>query len=105
MVPLGGPAQRVAVSVSHAVAFVESLKEARWTPGSGTLLELAEARGLEPEFSCREGQCSACACVMLEGDVRLQHNEVLDADDLADGIRLVCQARPLSERIRISYNG
>jgi 3-ketosteroid 9alpha-monooxygenase subunit B len=42
---------------------------------------------------------------MLEGDVRLLHNEVLDQDDLAEGIRLVCQAKPATDRIRISYNG
>jgi 3-ketosteroid 9alpha-monooxygenase subunit B len=73
--------------------------------GEQVLLEYLEEKGVDAPFSCREGQCSACACVMLEGDVRLQHNEVLDADDLADGIRLVCQARPLTDRIRISYNG
>ena len=73
--------------------------------GEQVLLEYLEAKGVDAPFSCREGQCSACACVMLEGDVRLQHNEVLDSDDLADGIRLVCQARPLTDRIRISYNG
>jgi len=54
---------------SVPVAFVESLKEARWTPGSGTLLELAEARGLEPEFSCREGHCGTCRTKLLKGRV------------------------------------
>jgi 3-ketosteroid 9alpha-monooxygenase subunit B len=73
--------------------------------GDKVLLEYLEEKGVDAPFSCREGQCSACACVILEGDVRLQHNEVLDPEDLADGIRLVCQARPLTERIRISYNG
>src|SRR4051794_38003041 len=73
--------------------------------GDKVLLEYLQEKGIDAPFSCREGQCSACACVVLEGDVRLQHNEVLDQDDLADGIRLVCQARPLTERIRISYNG
>ena len=73
--------------------------------GDQVLLEYLEEKGLDAPFSCREGNCSACACVMLEGDVRLMHNEVLDDDDLADGIRLVCQAKPLTEKIRISYNG
>ena len=73
--------------------------------GDKVLLEYLEEKGVDAPFSCREGQCSACACVMLEGDVRLQHNEVLDQDDLADGIRLVCQAKPVTDRIRISYNG
>jgi 3-ketosteroid 9alpha-monooxygenase subunit B len=73
--------------------------------GDKVLLEFLEEKGVDAPFSCREGQCSACACVVLEGDVRLLHNEVLDEDDLADGIRLVCQAKPTTEKLRISYNG
>ena len=73
--------------------------------GDKVLLEFLEEKGVDAPFSCREGNCSACACLVLEGEVRLLHNEVLDADDLAEGIRLVCQAKPVSEKIRISYNG
>jgi 3-ketosteroid 9alpha-monooxygenase subunit B len=73
--------------------------------GDKPLLEFLEGKGVDAPFSCREGNCSACACLMLEGDVRLMHNEVLDEGDLAEGIRLVCQAKPLTEKIRISYNG
>lgn len=73
--------------------------------GDKVLLEFFEEKGLDAPFSCREGNCSACACVVLEGDVRMKHNEVLDADDLADGIRLVCQSLPASEKLRISYSG
>ncbi len=73
--------------------------------GDKVLLEFLEDKGVDAPFSCREGNCSACACMVLEGDLRLQHNDVLDKDDLADGIRLVCQAKPLSEKVRITYNG
>jgi 3-ketosteroid 9alpha-monooxygenase subunit B len=73
--------------------------------GDKVLLESLEGKGVDAPFSCREGNCSACACLVLEGDLRLQHNDVLDNDDLAEGIRLVCQARPLSEKVRITYNG
>ncbi|MBP2297172.1 2Fe-2S iron-sulfur cluster-binding protein [Azospirillum rugosum] len=51
------------------VAFMNSLKEARWTPDAGTLLELAEARGLDPAFSCREGTCGTCRTKLLKGAV------------------------------------
>ncbi|VEB95105.1 Nitric oxide dioxygenase [Cedecea lapagei] len=51
------------------VAFMHSLKEARWMPDSGSLLELAEARGLSPEFSCREGHCGSCRTKLLKGSV------------------------------------
>ncbi|MCW2784813.1 MAG: 3-ketosteroid-9-alpha-hydroxylase [Marmoricola sp.] len=75
-----------------------------WT-GDKVLLEFLESKGVDAPFSCREGNCSSCACIVLEGEVSMKHNDVLDAEDLADGIRLTCQALPLSDKIRISYNG
>lgn len=73
--------------------------------GSQVLLEFLESKGVDAPFSCREGNCSSCACIVLEGDISMQHNDVLDAEDLADGIRLTCQALPLTELLKISYNG
>jgi ferredoxin-NADP reductase/predicted pyridoxine 5'-phosphate oxidase superfamily flavin-nucleotide-binding protein len=54
---------------SVAVVFARSAKEARWQPGGGSLLELAEARGLTPEFSCRGGSCGTCKTRLLAGQV------------------------------------
>lgn len=51
------------------VAFMKSGKEARWTPEAGSLLNLAEARGLTPEFGCRSGSCGTCATRILAGKV------------------------------------
>jgi 3-ketosteroid 9alpha-monooxygenase subunit B len=73
-----------------------------WAPGT-RLLDLLLDKGLDAPYSCREGNCSACACRLLEGEVTMLHNEVLDEDDLADGIRLACQSLPVSDRVRISY--
>ncbi len=73
--------------------------------GDKVLLEFLEEKGLDAPFSCREGNCSACACVVLEGEVRMRRNEVLEAEDLADGLRLACQSLPASEKLRITYSG
>jgi ferredoxin-NADP reductase/predicted pyridoxine 5'-phosphate oxidase superfamily flavin-nucleotide-binding protein len=51
------------------VVFATSGKEARWQPGDGSLLELAEARGLTPEYGCRAGSCGTCHTRVLEGGV------------------------------------
>ncbi len=51
------------------VTFSAAASEAVWTPGSGSLLELAEAKGLHPDFSCRAGNCGACATRIIEGQV------------------------------------
>lgn len=74
-----------------AVLFTESLKEARWTPESGTLLELAEARGLEPEFSCREGSCGTCRTRLLKGAVSYLKQPTAA---LGDNEVLICCAVP-----------
>jgi uncharacterized protein len=51
------------------VAFAKSGKEARWDAAAGSLLDLAEARGLTPEYSCRGGSCGTCAVKVLAGKV------------------------------------
>lgn len=62
-------------------------------------------KGVDAPFSCREGNCSACACMVIEGEVAMRRNDVLDDDDLADGVRLVCQSLPVSDTLRITYSG
>ena len=73
-------------------------------PRNRKLLDALLAAGLDAPFSCREGNCSACACVLVAGEVELERNEVLDAADLADGLVLACQALPRSERLKVSYD-
>jgi ferredoxin-NADP reductase/predicted pyridoxine 5'-phosphate oxidase superfamily flavin-nucleotide-binding protein len=51
------------------VEFTESKIEQAWSPKDGSLLELAEAHGLTPEFGCRSGQCGACKVELVSGSV------------------------------------
>ncbi|MFD8451430.1 2Fe-2S iron-sulfur cluster-binding protein [Streptomyces coelicoflavus] len=74
-------------------------------PRGKPLLDVLLAAGLDAPYSCREGACSACACVLVEGEVVMERNEVLDAQDLADGLVLACQARPVSDRLKVTYDG
>ena len=76
------------------VAFMDSLKEARWTPSSGTLLDLAEARGLSPDYSCREGSCGTCKTRLLHGAVtHIRPPGVSLAEDEV----LICSAVPAEQ--------
>jgi 3-ketosteroid 9alpha-monooxygenase subunit B len=80
----------------------ESFELDDW-PADRPILDHLLRKGIQAPFSCREGNCSACACRVVEGEVVMRHNEVLDEEDLADGIRLACQSLPVSDRVRISY--
>ena len=59
---------------------------------------------MKAPYSCREGECSACAVRLIEGEVSMAHNDVLDDEDLADGIRLACQATATTDVVRASYS-
>ncbi len=62
------PPRTSGTSAEGDVAFARSGQEA---PNSGaTLLEQAEALGLEPEFGCRMGICFSCTAVKKDGVVR-----------------------------------
>jgi ferredoxin-NADP reductase/predicted pyridoxine 5'-phosphate oxidase superfamily flavin-nucleotide-binding protein len=52
-----------------AVKFSGADVAATWSPDKGTLLELAEAAGLDPAFSCRSGVCGTCATRITCGQV------------------------------------
>ena len=80
--------------VAVPVAFVSSGKEARWTPESGSLLELAESRGLFPEFGCRSGVCGTCRTRIAQGAVAYIRPPEFR---LPQGEALICCAIPASQ--------
>lgn len=73
------------------VAFAKSGKEARWDADAGTLLDLAEARGLTPDYSCRGGSCGTCAVKVLAGRVTYAARPSAKVDA---GHALICCAVP-----------
>ncbi|MFJ2985687.1 MULTISPECIES: pyridoxamine 5'-phosphate oxidase family protein [unclassified Pseudomonas] len=83
--------QPPAASEPVPVYFASSAKEARWVPQGGTLLELAEARGLSPDFSCRGGSCGTCKTKVVSGQV---HYPNPPAELPENGTALICCAVP-----------
>lgn len=73
-----------------------------WPAGTRMLDVLIDA-GLDAPYSCRQGICGACACQLTGGEVDMAHNEVLEAEDIADGYILACQAVPLTPEVGITY--
>lgn len=83
--------QPPAATTSVPVVFQRSAKEARWQPEGGSLLELAESRGLHPEFGCRGGSCGTCKTRLVSGQV---HYPQPPAEVPDEGQVLVCCAIP-----------
>lgn len=72
-------------------------------PARTKLLDLLLDKGLDAPYSCREGACSACACRLVEGEVKMLNNDVLGSEDIAEGIVLACQSVPVTDTVKITY--
>lgn len=76
--------------------------ELTW-PRKQTLVDIMLAEGIAVPYSCREGECGSCACTIRDGEVAMENSEILDEEDIADGMILGCQARPVSDRLHIEF--
>lgn len=63
-------------------------------PAGQTLLKAALSEGLDVPYACEEGYCGSCAAKCVEGEIVHARNDVFNADDLAAGWILTCQAHP-----------
>jgi ferredoxin len=73
------------------VMFSKAGLKASWNPSFESILDLAEANGLSPDYSCRSGICHTCICPLTEGEVDYVQ-EPLDPPD--PGFVLICCSKP-----------
>lgn len=89
------------IATEALVRFTGSDLEHRWTPEEGSLLDLAEAHGLQPEFSCRTGRCGTCAVPLISGKVVYPTQP--DAAPADENV-LICSARPAAGCDRVELD-
>lgn len=77
--------------------------EVTW-PRKAKLLDVLLDKGLDAPFSCREGHCGACAVLKKSGDIEMEINDVLEQQDLDEGLILACQAHPQSDSVEVTFD-
>lgn len=70
-----------------------------------TLLQSADAAGIELPSSCRNGTCRTCLCRLVEGQVRYRIEwPGVSVDEKAEGWILPCVAEPVGDvRLDVPY--
>ena len=81
---------------SAEIVFTQSGKTLTWQKGDGTILEFAEANGINPPYSCRQGICLTCMCQIEEGEVEYTEPPTGTPDD--DSV-LICISQPKTDKV------
>ncbi len=69
-----------------------------------TLLESAEAAGVELPYSCKAGVCATCRCKLVVGEAEMINNYSLEPWETQAGYILSCQSVARSSKIHISFD-
>ena len=66
-----------------------------------TVLDAAFRNGYNLVYGCREGQCSACKCFLIEGEATLKRysNFALSDSEQSSGYSLMCRAMPETDLV------
>jgi ferredoxin len=99
VVESNGPAAR---TEEVAIELDRRTTTAKYRAGD-TLLETARSAGLSPPSSCETGSCGTCMARMTEGSARMNNNDALEDDEVAEGWVLTCQALPTSRTVCVVY--
>ena len=78
----------------YTIKFSKSGVEAPWNDSVTSILELAEANGLRPDYSCRMGTCATCESRLIKGTFEYDPEPFMEPDD---GNLLICCAVPKSD--------
>ena len=60
-------------------------------------------RGDAP-YACKGGVCGTCRAKIVDGEVEMDSNYALEADELDAGYVLACQSHPCSERVTLDFD-
>jgi uncharacterized protein len=81
---------------SAEIVFTQSNQTFTWQDDTESLLDFAEANGLNPPYSCRQGICGTCECKLLEGEVEYQTDP---ETTVKDGSVLICISKPKTAKV------
>ncbi len=69
-----------------------------------SILDAALRQGADLPFACKGGVCATCKCKVVRGEVAMAANYSLEADELAAGYVLSCQALPTSGDVVVDFD-
>lgn len=91
--------------VSEVTVRLDGISHVFRLPYDGeSVLNAALMEGVDLPYACKGGVCCTCRAKLLEGEVGMDVNYALEADELAAGFILTCQSHPKTEKVVIDFD-
>jgi 3-ketosteroid 9alpha-monooxygenase subunit B len=97
------PDHRRMAEVTHVAVDVDGQRHRLRWPRGQTLVDMLLEAGIDVPHSCREGRCGSCVATVVKGEVDMAACDILEPDDLREGLILACQARPVSTDLHVQF--
>jgi len=68
------------------------------------ILDAGLRNGVDLPYSCKGGVCATCKARLVEGDVDMDLNQALQADEIEKGYILTCQSHPISKKVVVDFD-
>ncbi len=68
-----------------------------------TVLDAVLRVRADAPYACRGGVCGTCRARVVTGEVEMDVNYALEPDELARGLRLMCQSRPTTAALAVEF--
>ncbi|MFI9050498.1 2Fe-2S iron-sulfur cluster-binding protein [Streptomyces sp. NPDC053427] len=72
-------------------------------PGE-SLLEAVLRNRADAPYACKGGVCGTCRAYLVSGEIRMDRNFALEAEEVDAGYVLACQSHPVTEEVELDFD-
>ncbi len=69
-----------------------------------SILDAALQQGANLPYACKGGVCCTCKARLTQGQVQMDVNYGLEADEIRAGFILTCQSHPVTENVTVDFD-
>jgi ring-1,2-phenylacetyl-CoA epoxidase subunit PaaE len=69
-----------------------------------SLLETVLRNRPDAPYACKGGVCGTCRAFLVSGEVRMDRNFALEAEETEAGYVLACQSHPVTETVELDFD-
>jgi ring-1,2-phenylacetyl-CoA epoxidase subunit PaaE len=98
-------ATTAAVPAHSSVTATLDGRSGNWPVQDGeSLLETVLRNRADAPYACKGGVCGTCRAFLVSGEIRMDRNFALEAEEVDAGYVLACQSHPVTERVELDFD-